>query len=197
MGWLVFSEYKTREDMVGHIRRSLTYNGQVVKQSSAVGNTFWALVDLPDGRGAVVARYLLQGSQPHSPGWGYKGLPHREGLDCPVAYLRKLPATTDEAELEWRDAVRAHHAGKVALKTQRATLTPGRELTYNGKQYRLIESLRGRGWSVLCLADDKVYRMSVKQLNQALLALKEKDEQEQEAQPQDEPVQEPQQAQLL
>jgi hypothetical protein len=50
---------------------------------------------------------------------------------------------------------------------------------------------------VLCLADDKVYRMSVKQLNQALLSLKEKDEQEQKAQPQEEPVQEPQQAQLL
>jgi hypothetical protein len=50
---------------------------------------------------------------------------------------------------------------------------------------------------VLCLADDKVYRMSVKQLNQALLTLKQADEQEQRAQPQREPQHEPQQAQLL
>jgi hypothetical protein len=198
MGWSVFSDYKTRDDMVRHIRRSLNYNGQVVRRSSAVGNTFWALVELPDGRGMVVARYLLQGSQPQCPGWAYKDVPHREGLDCPVDYLRKLAETTDVDELEWRDAVRAHHAGKVALKAQRANLEPGRVLTLAGKEYRLVEQLqRGRGWNVLCLADDKVYRMSVKQVNTALLALKEKDEQENQSQAQQEPAQEPRQALLL
>jgi hypothetical protein len=196
MGWSVFSDIKTRSDMVDHVRRSYQCGGQVVLRSTAIGNNFWALLELP-GAKVVVAHSIIQGSRPNSPGWGCKGLSHFDGIDCPVDYLRLLSPTEDARELEWRADVRKYHDGKVALRKQKAHLTPGKELTLYGKQYRLVESLRARGWNVLCLDDDKVYRMSVKQLNQALLDLKQKDELEQQQAQQAQQQEEPQQALLL
>ncbi len=175
MGWTVCSDIKTREDIVDRVRRGLQFGGQVVRRSTTIGNNFWALMDMPDGR-VLIAHTILQGSQPHSPGWGYKDLSHRDGIDCPVDYLRQLHDTMDESELEWRAAVRKYHDDKVAVKKQRELLKPGRELTLYEKKYRLVQFLGTKGWSVLCLVDNKNYRMSSKQLNEALRDLRQQEQ---------------------
>jgi hypothetical protein len=175
MGWSVFSEINNRKDMVDHVHRSYQCGGQVVRRSTAIGNNFWALLELPGGT-VVVAHSILQGSRPNSPGWGCKGLSHFDGIDCPVDYLRLLSPTEDARELEWRAEVRKHHDKKVALKKQKAHLTPGREMEFLGKRYQLVAFLGTKGWNVLCLDDNKNYRMSVRQLNEALSDLQEKEQ---------------------
>ncbi|KVP17285.1 hypothetical protein [Burkholderia ubonensis] len=166
MGWTYFHDY-TRADVIQHLRRSLQCGGQVVRRSSAVGNNFWALLAMPDGR-LTIAHAIIRGGTRKDPGWGYKDLSHRDGNDCPVDYLRFLPDTEDYKELDWREAVREHHRKKVAMRNQKKSLEPGAELTLAGKRYQLQENLGSSGWRVLCLDDGMAYRMPVKHVTQAL-----------------------------
>ncbi|KVP75459.1 hypothetical protein WJ93_08850 [Burkholderia ubonensis] len=170
MGWTIFNDF-TRADVIAHLRKGLEYGGQSVRRSAAVGNSFWALLAMPDGRLAI-AHAIIQGGTRKSPGWGYKDLSHRDGNDCPVDYLRFLPDTEDVRELEWREAVREHHRKKAALRKQKKSLEPGMELTLAGKRYQLKESLGTSGWRVLCLDDGQPYRMPVKHVTQALRNMK-------------------------
>lgn len=167
MGWTVFHHYK-RSEIVDYLRQSMARcSGQTVLRSSAVGNNFWAQLKYDDGR-VVIAHVLLRGGTRGDPGYGYKELSHRDGNNCPVAYLSKLPPTEDERELEWRAAVREHHAKKLAVRKQKGALEAGRELIYGDRRYRLNHPLPRGAWNVTCLDDGDNYRMKATQVSQAL-----------------------------
>ena len=166
MGWSFYSDYG-RDDIIGHLRKSLTHSGQSVRRSSAVGNSFWALLAMPAGH-LEVFHAIIKGGTRRDPGWGYKDLSHRDGIDCPVEYLRFLPETEDARELAWREAVKAHHLKKATLKKKRESLKDGARVVFAGRQYELRENLGRRGWKALCLDDGEFYRMQTKQLSRAL-----------------------------
>lgn len=169
MGWSFFHD-KKRDDVIAYLRHSLAHGGTTVRQSSAIGNDFWALLKRDDGR-LLIAHIIIKGGTRQYPGWGYKELSHRDGITCPIEYLRHLPETEDARELEWREAIRAHHLKQGALKKAKKGLAPGLELTFNGKRYRLGTNLQRRGWVVYCLDDGLNYRMPVTHINSAIKAV--------------------------
>ncbi|WP_434715829.1 hypothetical protein [Paraburkholderia sp. A3RO-2L] len=165
MGW-TFIRHSTRADIIERLRKDISPNA-TMRRSTAIGNSFWALVEVNDGR-VLVFHSIMQGGTKDYPGWGYKDLSHRDGVDCPVDYLRFLPDTEDVREQAWREAVREHHRKTSAVRKMRKGLKPGVELTLAGKTYQLVESLGTRGWEVRCLEDGGHYRMPTKHITRAI-----------------------------
>lgn len=166
MGWCVFHHY-SRKDIIDHLRRNLVSGGSKLLRSSVVDNHLWALLRHPSGE-LWLANILIQGGTRRDPGWGYKDLSHRDSDTCPVSYLSHLPATTDPAELAWRESVRKHHRKNVVLAHTKRALAAGDEVEYGGRVYRLDQNLQRRGWTVTCLNDGKHYRMKATQLSSAV-----------------------------
>lgn len=166
MGWSYFNNYK-RADVIDYLRRSLEHGGTTVRQSTAIGNNFWALLKTSSGQ-LCIAHILLRGGTRRDPGYGYKELSHHDGVDCPVEYLRFLPDTEDPKELEWRAAVQEHHRNKRVLAKAKSALKPGDEVVYGERTYRLEEDLKRRGWRVLCIDNGERYRMQARQLSSAM-----------------------------
>lgn len=169
MGWSYFNNY-SRADVIDYLRRGLEHGGTTVRQSTAIGNSFWALLKKSDGH-LCIAHIILRGGTRREPGYGYKELSHRDGADCPIEYLKFLPDTEDPQELEWRAAVLAHHQKKTALKKAKRSLTAGDEVVYCGRRYKLEDNLQRRGWRVLCLDDGERYRMQARQLSSAMKSM--------------------------
>ncbi len=166
MGWSFFHDYG-RSDVINYLRRSLEHGGTVVTRSTAIGNNFWAQLKKTDGR-LVIAHVIIKGGTKKYPGWGYKELSHQDGIDCPVEYLKFLPETEDAQELRWRSAVQQHHLKVTQTRKAKASLKPGDEVTFNGRRYRLDQSLYRRGWEVFCFDDSSKYRMTAAQLHRAV-----------------------------
>lgn len=165
MGW-TFIRHSTRADIIERLRKDISPNVTMLR-STAIGNSFWALVKVDDGR-ILIFHSIMQCGTKEYPGWGYKDLSPHDGNDCPVDYLRFLPDTEDVRELAWRAAVREHHRRKSAVKRLRTGLRPGDELTLAGKTYQLLESLGTKGWKVRCVDDGCDYRMPTKHVRRAI-----------------------------
>jgi hypothetical protein len=113
MGWL-FTHQQTRKELIERLTRDEESNGVTRKclRRSTVGNVLWTVWEIV-GPGDKVQRYIgcdLMACQ-RGYGWGYKDMCESMGpcyYSCPPVYLDMVPV----ANAQWRDQVRAHHAGR-------------------------------------------------------------------------------------
>lgn len=130
-----------------------------------VGNNVWQLVlHKPTGRKLITLDLI---AKERGGGWGYKGLDEDMGpceVNCPLSLLNKASPVTEGYAVEWREKVRAYHARRKTAKPE-----PGMVVKYGGDDYKLIEPWAPRkGWKVVRLGTTITYRMTARQLAQAL-----------------------------
>lgn len=175
MGWMVMNDpWYTKSRLVKFLVSESQWAGASCKpvRHSVVGNHLWILLDRVSGEGSPqeIALYLLQGRRPGDEpgGWGYKGLPIREHLDCP-AYMLDADLCP-EYYGGWITQVRQEQAEARELGRRVKALQPGAVLVLHGRRYRLGARLRG-GWVVQEVTDGAkpvTYSMKVAQARQAL-----------------------------
>ena len=131
-----------------------------------VGNNVWQLVLYkPTGRKLITLDLI---AKERGGGWGYKGLDEDMGpceVNCPLSLLNKASPVTEGYAVEWREKVRAYHARRKTAKPE-----PGMVVKYGGDDYKLIEPWAPRkGWRVINVDSGNTYRMTARQLAEALL----------------------------
>lgn len=130
-----------------------------------VGNSVWQLVlHKPTGHKFITLDLI---AKQRGGGWGYKGLSEDEGpyeVNCPLSLLNKASPVTEGYAVEWREKVRAYHARRKTAKP-----VPGMVVKYGGHEFRLVEPWAPRkGWRVIDADSGNTYRMTARQLAEAL-----------------------------
>lgn len=170
MGWDFYRDPAIgKKQLVESLRRPSRFGEtrELLKACTA-GNHHWYLVrDKATGE-VWIGLDLLQGGGPGS-GWGYKGMTEHCGpcyYDCPISYLDQASPVTEGYAVEWRRKVREHRADKKARPTPAA----GQVVRYGQHEYRLLEPLAPRrGWWVVRVSDGVRFRMTARQLAQAVI----------------------------
>jgi hypothetical protein len=165
MGWLFSPSWVTRADLVRHLRRPARFGDNLeLVRACTVGNHHWYLVRERATGLHWIGLDLLQSGR--ADGWGYKDLDESAGptaTDCPLSYLAAPHAERDGHAAQWRERVRAYHAGRQA----RPAPAPGAWVQYAGRAYLLVEPAGPRlGWRVVNEMGH-AYRMRARQLAQA------------------------------
>ena len=130
-----------------------------------VGNNVWQLVLYkPTGRKLITLDLI---AKERGGGWGYKSLDEGMGpveVNCPLSLLNKASPVTEGYAVEWREKVRAYHARRKTAKP-----VAGMVVKYDGIDYKLIGPWAPRkGWRVVSLDTFHQYRMTARQLAEAL-----------------------------
>ena len=135
--------------------------GYTMLRHSVVGNHLWTLIKCPDDR-VIVGLDLMAGGGKQGMGWGHKGMDEEFGpysYDCPLSFLDAASEPRGSA-IEWRRAVRAHHANK---KISRPYIS--QVVSFGSEQYLLMGPTGPhRGWLVHRVSDGAALRMNSKQL---------------------------------
>jgi hypothetical protein len=165
MGWLFSTQWRDRSDLVRHLRRPERFGDNLeLVRACVTGSHHWYLVRERATGLHWIGLDLLQSGR--GDGWGYKDLDESVGptaVDCPLAYLAAPHADRDGWALQWRERVRAYHAGRQA----RPSPAPGAWVLFGGRAYRLLEPAGPRrGWRVADELGD-TYRMQARQLARA------------------------------
>jgi hypothetical protein len=165
MGWLFSPSWATRADLVRHLRRPARFGDNLeLVRACTVGNHHWYLVRERATGLHWIGLDMMQSGR--ADGWGYKDLDESAGptaTDCPLSYLAAPHAERDGHAAQWRERVRAYHAGRQA----RPAPAPGAWVQYGGHAYLLVEPAGPRlGWRVVNEMGH-AYRMRARQLAQA------------------------------
>lgn len=163
MGWSFACD--TRHDKkacVAKLTRPARFSaGYTMLRHSVVGNHLWTLIKCPDDR-VIVGLDLMAGGGKQGMGWGLKGMDEESGpysYDCPLSFLDAASEPRGSA-IEWRRAVRAHHANK---KINRPYIS--QVVSFGSEQYLLLGPAGPhRGWLVHGVSDGAALRMNSKQL---------------------------------
>lgn len=139
--------------------------GYTPLEHRVVGNHVWQLVRIDDENRTFICLDLI--AKERGAGWGHKGMSEDMGpcyYDCPLSLLDKAdPPREGSYAAAWREKVREYHARKSA-KPQ-----AGMVVKYGGHEYRLDTPAGPRkGWRVTRVSDAMVFRMSSRQLADAL-----------------------------
>jgi hypothetical protein len=166
MGWSFSTQWRGRAELVRHLRRSDRFDDKWhLVRACTSGNHHWYLMQERATGMHWIGLDLLQSGGPGN-GWGYKDLDESVGpsaVDCPLTYLAAPHGEPVGHAAQWRERVRAYHAGRQA----RPAPAPGVWVKYGGRAYRLIEPVGPRrGWRVADELGD-TYRMQARQLSQA------------------------------
>ena len=139
--------------------------GYVPLERRVVGNSVWTLLE-HEGRRFIALDLIKGGGRCN--GWGSKGMSEDEGpcyYDCPLALLDQCTETDSKYAKEWRSKVREFHAKRKERKQPETGMT----VTYGGTHYRLHTPAGPRkGWHVVRCGDGAMFRMSSRQLSEAL-----------------------------
>lgn len=168
MGWL-FTWNDTKEELLERRLRapSRFVEGCELLHSSVVGNNHWYLLKDKTGRVSIGLDKMAAGGK--NEGWGYKDMDETCGpveVNCPLSFLDKASEPTGYA-IEWREKVRQYHAKRKAKKT---AIAAGVVVKYGNECYRLdFPAGPRRGWSVCRLSDGRSFRMSARQLGDAVV----------------------------
>lgn len=168
MGSISSSAWRTKQDMVDYLQRSDRFiSGCVIKKSSVVGNHHWYLIEY-EGRTTIeldVMSVFKRKGRSSNAEWGYSNMSEEHGpceKDCPISFL-KLASEPQSYAIEWRKEVLAHHD----RKNKKAFVDM--VVSFGGKQYQLLANLGRKGWRVLEIESNAIYRMNCRLLNKALM----------------------------
>ncbi len=140
MGWL-FKAGSTRRELIAERTKDWATDGpEGITVTTAClahcyrGNTYSGVL------WAVWERTFIKDGEPVKPverwitcdllryqrdnGWGYKDMDesmHPYYYSCPIKYLGMVPTDQYGGNAEWRESVRAHHAGKAEKRRQQRT----------------------------------------------------------------------------
>lgn len=174
MGWSVMCDPSyNKKRLIELLVSESDWKGSSFKpvRHSVVGEHVWILLERVEGEGPrnEVALYMVQGPLPdETGGWGWKGLPCREHLDCP-AYMLDADLCPDYYG-EWKEQVREERKQARELARRVDRLEPGEVLSLHGRSYELEKRTRG-GWIVLDVSQEgggERYKMSLAQAREAV-----------------------------
>ncbi len=173
MGWLY--GWNSKAELVAHLNAGLTDKYTLIK-SVLVGNHHWQLVESNEGAfigpgKRFICLNLLASSRD---GWGYKDMdetmqPYH--YDCPLSLLKIAGEPVNEQAKSWREKVKQHHAVKDKVKTAKAKIGPGSIINLYGTDYKLELNLGRRGWNASRVSDGYWFRVTSRQVNEALSSM--------------------------
>lgn len=170
MGPSSVSGCRSKDNLVDYLRSRARWGSDYTIVSATVkGDRHWYRARRKSDGVEFVGVDLLYKATSTDPDWGYKPMDessHPAYYDCPVTYLKGLPAPINDYAKSWRLKVMEEHALHVAVGKNKKVIDVGEVVTIFGKEYKLRENLGRKGWTVEAV-DGKHYRMTVKQLNQA------------------------------
>lgn len=171
MGWSFFDNPRMKKDaVIADLTRDANWlDGWRAVRWSYTDGELYILIERnnPEGKGVEheIARYLIKGGGPGS-GWGWKGVPVREGCGAPEYMLAK--ALDPGYYGDWIEEVRKHRREQAALAKRVKAAHAGMEVVLENRRFRLQRPAASSGWIVEEIATQDVYRMRVSQLRMAL-----------------------------
>lgn len=162
MGWDIFSDpkhgkaYVVKELLRGFSGERAQYR---VLDHAVAGGELWRVVEVTeDGKvSRMIWRDLIR-SGGRGSGWGYKQVPHYEGLSCPKRLLDMVLPDGSERDEVWRIQCAEERHAKAQRAKALKQLVPGAKVSIYGKVYEILRKHTGRGWIVRQDENGQIYR---------------------------------------
>ena len=145
MGWLYFSEYSEKAQIVERLVKG-------TKKHRVVGNQLWYIATNQESGSDYIGLCLLSKYEGE---WGYKSMSESMGpyyYNCPMSFL-KATENSAHKDNDWREKVLATNNKKnISLKA-------GDKIKAYDRTYEIISDLGKKGWEVMNIESQAKYRM--------------------------------------
>lgn len=164
MGW-TFGKYQSKDYFIKDLLASFNANVKVLEHR-VHGNRLWVVVE-SDTQPRMIVLFLLSNNGGE---WGHKMIPETSGPSyyrCPKPLIEMCPDPKLGYSTEWRQK-NAEEWDKY-YEVRKMKPKNGTVLQYAGHDYKLAYPAGPRkGWVVRRVSDNVEFRMTTRQINEAL-----------------------------